>query len=100
MRKLDVAIESWEDKVGKLLIEFGESLTNRAQLAALFGMLPSELQERALDKCSGQWDGVQESDTARIVAALKMEMKGVAKARDENRAHQRQWMWTPSMQKQ
>ena len=47
--RADSYIEAWEEKMKKLAVEYGETLTNKMKLAVLYGMLPKELQERALD---------------------------------------------------
>ena len=39
-KKMDMAIEAWEDKISKLATEYGEQLSNKVKLAAMYGMLP------------------------------------------------------------
>ena len=51
-KKMDVMIDLWEDKMSKLLTEYNEQLSNKMKLAASYGMLPKEFQEKVLDKCS------------------------------------------------
>ena len=51
-KKADVAIELWEDKLVKLDIEYGETLSSKMKVAVLYAMLPKDLQEKVLDKCA------------------------------------------------
>ena len=64
--------------MGKLLIEHGESFSNKVKHAILYGMLPKEIQERALDKCSIQWNNVKE-EVGQTVRAIVEEAKSIAK---------------------
>ena len=80
-RKADVAIEMWDDKLVKLSTEYGEKLSDKLKLAVLYGMLPKDLQERALDKCAINWDQTKEEDATTILTKIKEEVKNVAKSR-------------------
>ena len=80
-RKADVAIEMWDDKLVKLSTEYGEKLSDKLKVAVLYGMLPKDLQERALDKCAINWDQTKESDATTILTKIKEEVKNVAKSR-------------------
>jgi hypothetical protein len=80
-RKADVAIEMWDDKLVKLSTEYGERLSDKLKVAVLYGMLPKDLQERALDKCAINWDQTKESDATTILTKIKEEVKNVAKSR-------------------
>ena len=82
-KKADFAIEVWEDKMAKLSVEYGESLTNKVKVAVLYGMLPKDLQEKVLDKCAVSWDSAKEDDAATILGKIKEEVKNVAKSRRE-----------------
>ena len=80
-KKVDMAIDIWEDKVAKLSVEYGETLSNKVKVATLYGMLPKDLQERVLDRCAISWDSAKEEDAAMILARLKEEVKNIAKSR-------------------
>ena len=80
-RKADVAIEMWDDKLVKLSTEYGEKLSDKLKVAVLYGMLPKDLQERALDKCAINWDQTKEGDATLILTKIKEEVKNVAKSR-------------------
>ena len=60
-KKADIAIEMWEDKLIKLDVEYGETLSSKMKVAVLYTLLPKVLQERALDKCAVSWDKVKGS---------------------------------------
>jgi hypothetical protein len=80
-RKADVAIEMWDDKLVKLSTEYGEKLSDKLKVAVLYGMLPKDLQERALDKCAINWDQTREGDATTILTKIKEEVKNIAKSR-------------------
>ena len=80
-KKADVAIEMWEDKLVKLDVEYGETLSSKMKVAVLYAMLPKDLQERVLDKCAVSWDRAKEADAALILGKVKEEVKNIAKSR-------------------
>ena len=80
-KKADVAIEMWEDKLVKLDVEYGETLSSKMKVAVLYAMLPKDLQERVLDKCAVSWDRAKEADAAMILGKVKEEVKNIAKSR-------------------
>ena len=80
-KKADIAIDVWEDKIAKLSIEYGETVSYKVRVAVLYGMLPKDLQERVLDKCAVSWDKVKESDAMTIFNKVKEEVKNIAKSR-------------------
>ena len=80
-KKADVAIDLWEDKLVKLDIEYGETLSSKMKVAVLYAMLPKDLQERVLDKCAVNWDNAKEADAAVILGRVKEEVKNIAKSR-------------------
>ena len=82
-KKVDTAIDIWEDKLAKLSVEYGETLSNKVKVATLYGMLPKDLQERVLDRCAISWDKANEQDAAAILTRLKEEVKNIAKSRRE-----------------
>ena len=82
-KKADVMIDLWEDKVSKLMIEYNEQLSNKVKLAALYGMLPKDFQEKVLDKCSVNWDQVKEEEAGKILNTLKEDIKNIAKSRKD-----------------
>ena len=55
-----MAIDMWEDKVVKLDVEYGETLSSKMKVAVLYNMLPKDLQEKVLDKCAVSWDKAKE----------------------------------------
>jgi hypothetical protein len=79
--KADQAIEVWEDKMSKLSTEYGEQLSAKMKVAVLYGMLPKDLQERVLDKCAVNWDGMKETDALIIYNKVREEVKNIAKSR-------------------
>ena len=82
-KKVDTAIDVWEDKLAKLSAEYGETLSNKVKVATLYGMLPKDLQERVLDRCAISWDSAKEDDAKNILTRLKEEVKNIAKSRRE-----------------
>ena len=44
--KADTCIEAWEDKVVKLDVEYGETLSSKMKVAILYSMLPKDLQQQ------------------------------------------------------
>ena len=64
--KADQAIDTWEDKMARLDIEYGEELSAKMKVAVLYSMLPKDLQEKALDKCGVQWGNTDEAAAADI----------------------------------
>ena len=79
-KKADMAIEMWEDKLIKLNVEYGETLSSKMKVAVLYTLLPKDLQEKVLDKCAVSWDKVKETDTAVIFGRIKEEVKNIAKS--------------------
>jgi hypothetical protein len=67
----------------KLSVEYNESISNKVKLAALYGMLPKEFQEKLLDKCSVNWDTIKEEEAEKILTVSKEELKNIAKSRKE-----------------
>ena len=53
------------------------------KLAILFAMLPREVHERMLDRCSMQWNSLKEEDVAKAVRSSTLEAKELAKSRRE-----------------
>ena len=51
-KKINAMIDLREDNMSKLLTEYNEQLSNKVKLAALYGMLPKECQEKVLDTFS------------------------------------------------
>ena len=82
-KKMDVAIEQWEDKAVKLMIEYNETISNKLKLAALYRILPKEFQEKLLDRCSVNWDTIKEEEAEKILTMSKDEFKNIAKSRKE-----------------
>ena len=80
-KKADLAIEIWEDRIGFLDSEYGETLSSKMKMAVLYAMLPKDLQENVLDKCAVSWDKAKEQETALIFSRAKEEVKNVAKSR-------------------
>ena len=80
-KKADVAIDVWEDKIAKLSIEYGETVTHKVKVAVLYSMLPKDLQEKVLDKCAVSWDRAKEADAMTIFSKIKEEVKNIAKSR-------------------
>ena len=80
-KKAALAIEIWDDRIGKLDSEYGETLSSKMKMAVLFAMLPKDLQEKVLDKCAVGWDKAKEQETALIFNRVKEEVKNVAKSR-------------------
>ena len=81
--KADQAIDSWEDKLGRLDVEYGEELSNKMKVAVLYSMLPKDLQEKALDKCGVNWDSTDEHKAGEIYERVKQEVKNIARSRRE-----------------
>ena len=46
--------------------EYGEEVSAKMKVAVLYAMLRKDLQERVLDKCAVNWDGVKEAEAATI----------------------------------
>ena len=101
--KADAAIEDWEDKVVKLHIEYGETISAKMKVAVLYAMLPKDLQEKVLDKCAVQWDGAKEEEAATIYNCVREEVKNIAKSRRDMSTPkpmevdkvQADWVWWP-----
>jgi hypothetical protein len=81
--KADVEIEQWEDAMTKLNIEYDQELSAKMKVAVLYAMLPKDLQEKVLDECSVNWDGIQESQAAEKFMKIKSSIKNIAKSRRE-----------------
>ena len=52
-------------------------------MAVLYAILPKDLQEKVLDECSVNWDGIQESQAADKFTKIKANIKNIAKSRRE-----------------
>ena len=76
-KRADLAIEMWEDKLIRLNIEYGETLSSKMKVAVLCTLLPKDLQEKVLDKCAVSWDKVKETDAAMIFGRVKDEVKNI-----------------------
>ena len=50
-------------------------------VAVLYGMLPKDLQERILDKCSVDWGALSEAQSDDILTKIKADIKNMAKSR-------------------
>ena len=82
--KADVMIEVWEDRMAKLLSEYGEEISGKMKVAVLYAMLPKDLQERVLDKCTVNWDaGKSDQEAAKVYTQVRDEVKNIAKSRRE-----------------
>ena len=51
------------------------------KMTELYEMLPTDLQEKVLDKCVVNWDKTKEQEAALIFSRVKEEVKNVAKSR-------------------
>ena len=83
VRQMDICIEEWEARLGKLNLEYGEVLTSKVRLPLLYGMLPREVQEKVLDRCRIQWSSLRDDDVTRTVQSVIKEFKELAKARGD-----------------
>jgi hypothetical protein len=81
--KADVEIEQWEDAMTRLNVEYDQEISAKMKVAVLYSMLPKDLQEKVLDDCSVNWDGIQESEAADKFAKIKSNIKNLAKSRRE-----------------
>ena len=72
---LDTQLEEWEGKLERLHIDYGEVVSNKVRLAILYSMLPREIHERMLDRCSMQWSSLREDDVAKAVLSMIDESK-------------------------
>ncbi len=81
--KADMEIEQWEDKMTRLNVEYGQELSAKMKVAVLYSMLPKDLQEKVLDECSVNWDGIQEAQAAEKFMKIKANIKNIAKSRRE-----------------
>ena len=81
--KADSALEYWEDRVAKLAKEYNETISSKVSVAVLYGMLPKDLQERILDKCSVDWGALSEQQSDDILVKIKADIKNMAKSRRE-----------------
>ncbi len=70
-KKAIMSIEVWEDKLVKLSLEYGETLSNKVKVAVLYAMMPKDFQEKVRDRCAVSWDAAKESDAATILAKIK-----------------------------
>ena len=81
--KADTCIEAWEDKVVKLDVEYGETLSSKMKVAILYSMLPKDLQEKILDRCAVNWDSTDEDEATLIFKKARDDIKNIAKSRRE-----------------
>ncbi len=80
-KKADSAIEAWEDKSVKLILEYGGNLSKKMKVAVLHAMLTKHLQERVLDKSAVNWGTAEECDAGVILNKIKEEVKNIANSR-------------------
>ena len=81
--KADVEIEQWEDAMIRLSVEYGQQISAKMKVAVLYSMLPKDLQEKVLDECSVNWDGINETEAAEKFMKIKSNVKNLAKSRRE-----------------
>ena len=79
--KADTAIDTWEHHLAKLGTEYGEEISAKMKVAVLYSMLPKDLQEKVLDKCAVNWDGVSKEEAVNIYIKVRDEVKNIAKSR-------------------
>ena len=82
-KKMDVMLDLWDNRLSKLQAEYNETLSEKMKLAALYGMLPKEFQEKMLDKCSVNWGQKSDDEIRLILVEAKEEMRNVSRSRRE-----------------
>ena len=82
VRKAENMIDSWEEKVVKMKIEYLEEISPRMKIALLYAMLPKELQDRILDKCAVIWSKTTTADFHTYIS-IKEDVKNISKSRKD-----------------
>ena len=77
--KADHEVDSWEDRMAKVSTEYGQILSAKMKVAALYTMLPKDLQEKVLDECAVNWDETPEAETGVLFTKIKGHIKNIAK---------------------
>ena len=88
-KKADLAIEIWEDHIGKLDSGNRETSSGKIKMAVLYAMLAKDLPEQLSGKCAVSWDKAKEQEAALISSKGKEEIIDAIKK--ETRLRDKKW---------